>query len=136
MITITYRDDAALTVGDFLDVLKSSGLAARRPVEDTECLQGMIDHANLTVTAWADGRLIGVARSVTDFHYCCYLSDLAVHRDYQRQGVGRELIRWTRGRLGSRCTLILIAAPDANDYYPHLGFTHQPRTWILPGRPT
>jgi len=78
----------------------------------------MLDHANLLVTAWSGDRLIGVARSVTDFHFCCYLSDLAVAVDFQRQGIGKELMRLTQAELGPRCTLILLSAPAAVDYYP------------------
>ena len=76
--------------------------------------------------------LVGVARSMTDFHYACYLSDLAVDRNYQRRGIGTELLRATRDELGQLCKLILVAAPDANDYYPKLGFELNDKTWVLP----
>ena len=115
----------------FVDLLKRSTLAERRPVDDGECIRGMMKHANLLVTAWADGALIGVARSVTDFHYACYLSDLAVDTRFQRQGIGKALIRETQTQLGPKCNLILIAAPAAKDYYQHIGFDHQPNCWVL-----
>ena len=83
---------------------------------------GMAANGNLCVTCWDGETLVGVARSVTDFHYCCYLSDLAVDASCQRQGIGKELIRLTQERLGPRCKLILLSAPDASSYYPHLGF--------------
>lgn len=91
----------------------------------------MIAHGNLTVTAWDGGGLVGIARSVTDFVYACYLSDLAVDVTWQRHGIGRELIRLTREELGPRCTLRLIAAPAAADYYPKLGFVRNERCWEL-----
>ena len=94
-------------------------------------MEGMLRHADLLVTAWSGERLVGVARSVTDFDYCCYLSDLAVDRALQGQGVGRELIRRTRERLGPRCMLILLSAPAATKYYPRLGFTRHDSAWIL-----
>ena len=94
-------------------------------------MQGMLDNANLLVTAYAEGTLIGVARSITDFHYCCYLADLAVDKAFQRQGIGRELIRRTRAQLGKHCRLILLAAPAAVDYYPHIGFEPHPQAWIV-----
>jgi predicted N-acetyltransferase YhbS len=91
----------------------------------------MLDHSNLIATAW-DGRLlVGIARSVTDFHYCCYLSDLAVDAASQRRGIGRRLIQITQDALGPRCTIILLSAPAAVDYYPHLGFERHPQAWIL-----
>ena len=96
----------------------------------------MLRNADLMVTAWEKGRLVGVARSVTDFSYCCYLSDLAVDRAFQRTGIGRELIHRTKDRLGPRCMLILLSAPAATDYYPHLGFTRHDSAWVLhPGDP-
>lgn len=115
----------------FIDLLHASGLAARRPVADRDCMEGMVKNANLTVTAWDGDRMVGVARSLTDFHYACYLSDLAVHADYQQQGIGKLLLRTTRQQVGPQCKLILIAAPAANDYYEHLGFANNPRCWVL-----
>jgi predicted N-acetyltransferase YhbS len=91
----------------------------------------MLQNATLLVTAWDRHTLIGVARSLTDFTYACYLSDLAVDQAYQRQGVGKQLIALTQQQLGPHCKIILLAAPAASDYYPQIGFTHHPRCWIL-----
>nr|WP_221200492.1 GNAT family N-acetyltransferase [Litorivivens lipolytica] len=112
-------------------MLERSGLAERRPVEDRECMQGMLNGANLLITAWDGVQLVGVSRSLTDFHYACYLSDIAVDREYQHQGIGRELIRMTQKQLGSKARLILLAAPLAQDYYPKLGFRLHDRCWVL-----
>ena len=94
----------------------------------------MVGNANLTVTAWNGARLVGVARSVTDFAYCCYLSDLAVDEKLQRSGIGRALIRETQKKLGPRCNIILLAAPKAVDYYPRVGFSSHPSAWVLPAQ--
>lgn len=126
-----FRTDARLTPAQLADVLRRSGLAERRPVEDSECLAGMVKGADLTVTAWEDGALIGVARSVTDFVYCCYLSELAVDRAFQGRGIGRALISHTQARLGPRCSIILLAAPAAVEYYSHIGMEEHPSAWIL-----
>ena len=131
MKTIEYATDEKIKAGEYIDVLNRSTLGARRPVDDVACIQGMLDHANLLVTARSDGKLVGVSRSVTDFHFCCYLSDLAVDQAFQRRGIGRELIRLTQEKLGPRCTLILLSAPAAVDYYPHIGFEHHPQAWVL-----
>lgn len=112
-------------------LLRASALGDRRPVTDTKCMAGMIDNCDLLITAWDQDRLIGIARSMTDYHYACYLSDLAVHEDYQRRGIGLQLQAITQRQLGPRCKLILIAAPDANAYYEHIGYTHNPRCWVL-----
>lgn len=127
---ITYSTDP-ITPAQFVDLLVRSTLGERRPIDDPEAIDGMVRNAGLTVTAWDGELLIGVARSVTDFTYCCYLSDLAVDAAYQRRGIGVELMAQTQERLGPRCKIILLAAPAAADYYGHVGFDHNPRCWVL-----
>ncbi len=128
---INYAVNDSVTVAQFADLLHRSTLAERRPVDDPACLEAMLRHADLLVTAWQGDLLVAIARSVTDFSYCCYLSDLAVDGDLQRTGIGRELIRRTREELGPRCTLILLAAPAAKAYYPRIGFERHESAWIL-----
>lgn len=128
---IHYQINTPITAEQFIDVLKRSTLGERRPIDDRPCIEGMLSNSNLMVTAWDGDQLIGVARSVTDFHYCCYLSELAVCRACQQSGVGKELQRLTQQQLGPRCTLILLAAPAAKDYYSHIGYSHDPRCWVL-----
>lgn len=129
-MAITYARDRAIEPAAFIDLLRRSTLAERRPVDDPDCIAGMLAGADLTVSAWDGDHLVGIARSVTDFSYCCYLSDLAVDADCQRQGIGRQLIAETRAALGPRCTLILLAAPKADAYYEPLGFARHPRCWV------
>ncbi len=93
-------------------------------------MRAMLNHANLVVSAWEGELLTGLARSLSDFSYCTYLSDLAVRSSHQRRGIGRELIRRTR-EVGGEATIILLAAPLAAEYYPRIGFTHHPRAWML-----
>lgn len=119
---ITYSIEPGLAVDEFVAVLHASGLAERRPVANPETIRRMVENANLIVCARdADGKLVGVARSVTDFAYCCYLSDLAVDRALQRQGIGRELMRRTRVAAGPGSIVLLLSAPAAMAYYPHAG---------------
>ncbi|MGE0113290.1 MAG: GNAT family N-acetyltransferase [Steroidobacteraceae bacterium] len=132
-MNIEYRHDQVISVAQFTDVLKRSTLGLRRPIDDPACMADMLKHANLLCTAWDAGRLVGVARSVTDFSYCCYLSDLAVDESYQHQGIGKELIRVTQSQLGPKCKIILLAAPAAVAYYPKIGFTAHPSAWLLAG---
>ncbi|MDX1965117.1 MAG: GNAT family N-acetyltransferase [Pirellulales bacterium] len=129
-----YATDRTLQPAEFIDLLRRSTLAARRPVDDVATITAMLARANLLVTAWEGELLVGVARSLTDFEYCCYLSDLAVDAAYQRLGIGRELIRRTQAQLGPRATLILLSAPAAVDYYPRLGFTAHPSAWTINAR--
>jgi ribosomal protein S18 acetylase RimI-like enzyme len=128
---IEYRINDPVSPEQFIDILSRSTLAERRPVGDRECIEGMLRHANLVVTAWDAGKLIGVARSITDFHYVCYLSDLAVDVACQQTGIGKELIRRTQRELEARCKIRLISAPAAVDYYPKLGFVRNEQCWEL-----
>lgn len=130
-MTITYHHDRSITPEQFIDVLKRSTLGERRPVDNADCIAGMIEHADLLCTAWDGDKLLGVARSVTDFSYCCYLSDLAVDTSYQHSGIGKELIRVTQRQLGPLCKIILLAAPAATTYYPKIGFTAHHSAWLL-----
>ncbi|TGD74318.1 GNAT family N-acetyltransferase [Mangrovimicrobium sediminis] len=130
-MNIDYRVNAPVSAAQFVAVLRASTLAQRRPVDDLACIQGMLDHANLTVSAWEGEELVGIARSVTDFHYACYLSDLAVDARCQGRGIGRRLQALTQEQLGPHGKLILIAAPAANTYYAQLGMQNNPRCWVL-----
>ena len=128
---IQYKVNVEITADQFIDVLNRSTLGQRRPIDDRECMEGMVKNANLCVTAWHGSTLIGVARSITDFHYACYLSDLAVDTRYQRSGVGKALIAHTQAQLGPRCRLRLISAPGAVEYYPKIGFTRNTECWEI-----
>ncbi|WP_123102886.1 GNAT family N-acetyltransferase [Acidithiobacillus sulfuriphilus] len=130
-MSIKYEVNVPVTSDQFIELLRESTLGERRPIDDRDCMEGMVKNSNLMVTAWNDGKLIGIARSMTDFHYACYLSDLAVHREYQKKGIGKRLQIITQGELGPKCKLILVAAPAANSYYEHLGFKNNPRCWVL-----
>ncbi len=121
-MSIIYKVNVPVTTDQFIDLLRQSTLGERRPIHDRDCMEGMVNNSNLMVTAWSDGALVGIARSMTDFHYACYISDLAVHREYQKTGIGKNLLAVTQGELGPKCKLILVAAPAANSYYEHLGF--------------
>lgn len=130
-MSIEYKINAPVSADQFIGLLRESTLGERRPIDDRECMEGMVKNSNLMVTAWQGEELIGIARSVTDFHYACYLSDLAVHKKYQKQGVGKKLQTITQEQLEEKCKLILVAAPTAHSYYEHIGFKNNPRCWIL-----
>lgn len=127
---LTYSSDQSITPGEFRGVLVRSTLGERRPVDDESVMRGMVENANLLITCRDGDRLVGVARSVTDFHFCCYLSDLAVDAEYQQQGIGRRLIEETARCLQPSCKIILLAAPAAEDYYPRIGFDPHPSAWV------
>lgn len=117
---ITYRTDITPDTDQIIDVYNSSGI--NRPTTDKERIAKMYNSSNLIITAWDNVKLVGISRSLTDFCYCCYLSDLAVRKDYQASGIGRKLIELTRSRIGEQTALILLSASTAMDYYPKVGF--------------
>lgn len=108
-----------------------STLSERRPINDSVCLNGMLSNSNLIITAWSQDRLVGIARSITDFHYACYLSDLAIDKVFQQCGIGKHLQILTQRQLNKSCKLILISAPTANLYYEQIGYSNNPRCWVL-----
>lgn len=119
--TIQYKNDVTLSADQFIDLLKRSTLADRRPVNDLGKINDMLRHGNVLITAWAGNVLVGVSRALSDFSFCCYLSDLAVDEAYQKQGIGKRLIEETHLTSGLHTTLILLAAPKAANYYPKIG---------------
>jgi GNAT superfamily N-acetyltransferase len=121
-MTITYKTNVSIRAEQAAEVFVHSGI--KRPAQDLDRIQRMLDHASLTITAWNDSELIGIARALTDFSYCCYLSDLAVVKDYQNQGIGTQLIKHVQSEIGEEAALILLSAPSAMNYYPKVGF-HQ-----------
>ncbi len=128
-MTILYRVNAPLEPETLADLFARSGI--RRPTGDLERLRRMIAHANLTVTARDGARLVGIARALTDFSYCCYLSDLAVDCDYQHQGIGGALVSRVRAEAGEEASLILLSAPEAMAYYPKIGMEAANNAWII-----
>nr|WP_233522569.1 GNAT family N-acetyltransferase [Peribacillus glennii] len=103
-----------------LVVFKKSGI--QRPSDGLNRIQLMIENSNVLITAWDNDRLVGVARAITDYCYCCYLSDLAVNQDYQNKGIGKELTRLVQEHIGEEVSLLLLSSPIAMDYYPKIGF--------------
>lgn len=127
---IEYRIGVIPEVEELVELFISAGL--NRPTSDIERIRRMYANANLIITAWENKKLIGVARSLTDFCFCCYLSDLAVRLEYQKQGIGKRLIELTREQIGEQTALILLAAPGAINYYPKVGMTKIPNGFTIP----
>ena len=130
-MSIQYKVNQPITSVQFIELLSKTTLGARRPIDQMETIDAMLENANLLITAWQGEHLVGVARSVTDFAFCCYLSDLAVDESVQSSGIGKTLIRMTKDALQPKCSLILLSAPQAVDYYPKIGFTQHNSAWVL-----
>lgn len=131
MAEIDYRIGNDLDLATVIELYRASTLGARRPIDDPAIMGEMLRQANLVVSAWDGDRLVGISRTLTDFAYVGYLADLAVRDTHQRLGIGKEMVRRTRERMGPRSMIVLLAAPAAVEYYPKIGFTHNPQAWIL-----
>ena len=132
MDAINYGREPSLPCAEFIDLLIRSTLAERRPVDDAEKIAAMLANADIVLTArTAQGLLVGVSRAITDYGYCAYLSDLAVDAAYQGRGIGRELIRRTHDMAGLHTMLVLLAAPKARSYYPHIGMRPHDSCWVI-----
>lgn len=127
--TITYSFDRKLNADQIIELCLSAGLI--RPTEDKDRMQAMFDNSNLILTAWSGDLLVGFARSVTDFVYCCYLSDLAVRKEFQKQGIGKELVYRTKAHIGDKVMLLLLAMPAAIGYYPKIGMEKADNAFII-----
>ena len=127
---VVYKTGNDLNLDAVIELYRDSTLGARRPVDERERMRLMLQNANLVITAWDGDLLVGISRALTDFTYATYLADLAVRLSYQRAGIGKELMRHTQAA-APQATVILLAAPAAEKYYPHVGFTSHPQAWIL-----
>lgn len=127
---IHYSTQVKLNTSDVIRVFNASGIT--RPTDDAQRIEAMFTHANLIVSAWHDETLIGLARGLTDHSYCCYLSDLAVDKAYQRQGIGEGLLQQVRLALGPAVSLLLLSAPGAMGYYPKVGFRAADNAFLIP----
>jgi predicted N-acetyltransferase YhbS len=127
--TLHYRTGFLPPVADIIRVLEGSGIV--RPTHDVARIEKMFAHANLVVTAWEGETLVGVCRALTDFSYCCYLSDLAVNKSHQGQGIGQQLIEQVKHKIGDQVALILLSASSAMSYYPRIGFENIENGFII-----
>ena len=130
-MNITYEINPTITSTQFIEILNSSTLGKRRPIDDIDTINGMINNADILITAIHNNKIIGIARAVSDFNYCCYLSDLAVHSKYQNKAIGKMLISKVQEQLNNKCKIILLSAPNASEYYPKIGFTQHNSAWVL-----
>lgn len=126
---IEYSFDKRPTVDDIIELYDNAGLP--RPTYDRDRMQKMYDNSNLIVTAWDGEKLVGVSRSITDWVWACYLSDLAVRHNYKKEGIGKQLINLTKEKVGNQSMVLLLSVPTAMDYYPKVGFKKQESSFII-----
>lgn len=130
MKNIEFKIGIRPNTSEIIKLYDSSGIT--RPTNDSDRISKMYKNSNLIITAWLNNELVGIARSLTDFCYACYLSDLAVNSEYQKEGIGKHLINLTKKEIGPQTTLILLSPPLAMEYYPKIGFDTIKNGFIIP----
>ena len=126
---IEYKMDMVPSTEEIIELYNASGL--KRPTENKSRIEKMYANSNLVVTAWHENKLVGIARSLTDYCYCCYMSDLAVNKAHQKAGIGKKLIELTKNTIGPETMLLLVSAPEAMAYYPKVGFIKVDNGFII-----
>ena len=128
-MTIRYEVNVSVEAESVAMLFRDSGI--HRPYDDLQRVARMLERADLTVSAWDGDQLIGIARALTDWCYCCYLSDLAVARQYQRSGIGTALFERVKAEIGDAVTLVLVSAPDAVPFYERIGLARTDQAfWV------
>ena len=126
---IEYKLDIVPGTEQVIELYRNCRL--NRPTEDFPRISMMYQKSNLIITAWKNNQLIGVSRALTDHSFCCYLSDLAVRKEYQPHGIGRKIVDLTRKEIGPQCMLILLSSSTAMNYYPKIGFDNIKNAFLL-----
>ena len=128
-MSIKYTADEKPSADQVIELYENAGLP--RPTKDKERIQKMYENSNLIITAWDNDLLVGVSRSITDWVWTCYLSDLAVRHEYKKKGIGQQLINLTRDKVGKQSMVLLLSVPTAMEYYPKMGFVKQESSFII-----
>ncbi len=126
---IVYQFDNTPTAEQVIELYENAGLP--RPTTDKERIKKMYDHSNLIITAWHNEKLVGVCRCITDWAWSCYLADLAVKQEYQKEGIGKKLIQLTKEKVGEQVMVLLLSVPTAMEYYPKVGFIKEDRSFTI-----
>lgn len=128
-MNIQFKINANVSASAVIELYKSSGII--RPIDDPARIQAMLDQSNLIITAWDGNQLVGIARSLTDYNYCCYLADLAVKKEHQKSGVGKTLIELTENAIGENTMLIALSSGSIAEYHPKDGFEKTEHGFII-----
>ena len=121
-MSYTIKVNAPLTVQQVHDPYQQTHFD--KPIAGAARLQVMIDETQLVLSVWDDEHLIGFARCLTDFEYCCYLSDILILPAYEGHQIGRQLIATLQAYIGPRVTLSLRAADSAVGFYERINLPH------------
>lgn len=128
-MNISYTFDIVPEPDQIIELYNDAGLP--RPTHNEDRIGKMYENSNLIISAWDGDVLVGVARSITDWCWSCYLADLAIRQSHQKEGIGKKLIELTKEKIGEETMLLLLSVPTAMDYYPKVGFAKQESSFII-----
>ena len=131
MLNITYKIDVIPDIEQLIDLFNCSDYFPIKDKTDLGRIEKMFNNSNIVITAWESGKLIGLSRALSDFSYCCYLSDLCVRNEYKRNGIGKELVRLAKQIAGDECKLILQSSPNALSFYKKIGMKNIDSAFII-----
>ncbi len=114
-----------LTAAEYISFLARTDLGSQYPRERFETrIPKLLENASVSLAARnEEGRLVGVLLGLTDFAYWLYVTDLGVDRDYERQGIGRRLMKEALDLAGGEkdIAVYLTANENAVPFYEKLG---------------
>jgi N-acetylglutamate synthase-like GNAT family acetyltransferase len=131
MLNITYKTDTIPDVNQLIDLFNCSDYFPIKDKTDLGRIEKMFKNSNIVITAWENSTLIGLSRALSDFSYCCYLSDLCVRDEYKKNGIGKELVKLTKQIAGDECKLILQSSPNATNFYKNIGMENIDSAFII-----
>ncbi|AZB16979.1 GNAT family N-acetyltransferase [Chryseobacterium indologenes] len=131
MSNIIFKINEKIEIKTIKDLFFMSDYLPISNMNDDLRLQKMFDNANLVVSAWSENKLVGIARSLCDFSYCCYLSDICVNKEFRHLNIGKRLIEITREHAGKECKIILHSSEDALNFYDKIGMKRISEAFII-----
>jgi ribosomal protein S18 acetylase RimI-like enzyme len=129
-MSIVYAQEQSLSAEDYATVVGSTYMRDRRPVANLERTRRILMGSNMIVTAREDGEIVGVLRGISDGEWVCYVADLAVRDGHQRKGIGTDMLNECKRILGPGMGIVLVAYPEAVDYYKKIGMGEMPAFYI------
>ena len=110
---------------EYIEFLKRTDLGSQYPKERfEERIAKLVTTVSLSLVARnREGIIVAVLFGLTDYAYWLYVTDLGVDRDYEGQGIGRQLMKMAHERAGGEkdIAVYLIANENAIPFYEKLG---------------
>lgn len=128
-MAIEYAREDNLSASDYIECLSKTTLGRVRPISDPGRVQSILDNSSLVVTAREGGRILGLCRCLTDWHWVCYCADMAVVDEQQGGGIGQAMLLRVEQILGPRVGIALLSLPGAEGFYRRIGMEEPAGFW-------